>query len=54
MPRLRKKSVSKRKNETKLLMKKVRRNAETESFNIRPEDSGGSDYSGVLLSSDGV
>ena len=53
MPRLRKKSVSKRKNERKLLMREVRQNAETERLNIRPEDNGGSDYSGVLLVSDG-
>ena len=53
MPRLKKKSVSKRKNERKLHMRGVRQNADTERFNIRPEDNGGSDYSGVLLVSDG-
>ena len=34
-------------------MREVRQNAETERLNIRPEDNGESDYSGVLLVSDG-
>ena len=52
MPKLRRKSVSNRKEESKLLMREARQKAETERLNIQPEDNGGSD-SGVLIVSDG-
>ena len=52
MPKLRRKSVSNRKEESKLLMREARQKAETERFNIQPEENGGSD-SGVLIVSDG-
>ena len=52
MPRLRRKSVLKRKDDSKLLMREARQKSETRRFNIQPEDNGGSD-SGVLIVSDG-
>ena len=52
MTKLRRKSVLKRKDESKLLIREARQKAETERFNIQPEDNGGSD-SGVLIVSDG-
>ena len=52
MPKLRRKSLSNRKEESKLLIREARQKAETERFNIQPEDNGGSD-SGVLIVSDG-
>ena len=54
MPKLRRKSALKRKDESKLLMREARQTAETERFNSRQDDNGGSDYSGVILVSDGV
>ena len=43
MPKLRKKSVLKRKDESELLMREERQKATTGRFNIQPEDNGGSD-----------
>ena len=48
MPKLRRKSASKRKDVSKVLMKEARQKAETERLNSRHDDNGGSDYSGVL------
>ena len=57
MPKSKRKSVLKRKEERKVLMREVRQSAETERVNIRPEDKGGSDnpigIHGVLIVSDG-
>ena len=54
MPKLRRKSALKRKDESKLLMREARQKAETKRFSIRRVGNGGSNYSGVLLVSDGV